>query len=116
MHQIAEICQYDLSEAERQPILQAEALKEKDKVIARLQQDLAIARGEAIKREPQDDDPYGRSIQKIRLPPKVSKKAVPLQQKYLVQGEMSDNAYFDNPGVTSVAEEVNVYLRLDELY
>ena len=40
MHQIAEQCAYDLTDIERHPILQAEALREKDKEIARLRSKL----------------------------------------------------------------------------
>lgn len=41
LHQIAHECAYDLTEQERQPILQAEALRQKDKEIERLRNELA---------------------------------------------------------------------------
>lgn len=107
MHQIAELCQFDLSEAERQPILQAEALKDRDKQIAQLRNEVAILRGEPIKLEPTDDAPF-QSGQKMRLPPRLPRKPANLAQKRTHLGEMSDNIYFGSPGMTSVVEEVNV--------
>lgn len=41
LHQIAHECTYDLTEQERHPILQAEALRNKDKEIERLRNELA---------------------------------------------------------------------------
>lgn len=107
MHQIAELCQFDLSEAERQPILQAEALKDRDKQIAQLRNEVAILRGEPIKLEPTDDAPF-QSGQKLRLPPRLPRKPTNLAQKRTHLGEMSDNIYFGSPGMTSVVEEVTV--------
>ena len=49
MHQVARECVYELSESERHPILQAEALREKDKEIARLRLEIA-AMGEISSR------------------------------------------------------------------
>ncbi|KAL9097087.1 MAG: hypothetical protein Q9163_006382 [Psora crenata] len=72
MHQIAEICRYDLSEAERQPILQAEALKEKDKTIASLRNEIASLRGESGKSD--HEDHATTSQKKMRLPPCSPKK------------------------------------------
>lgn len=110
LHQIAELCEFDLSEAERQPILQAEALKERDKTIANLRNEMAILRGEPIKAEPTDDNIFARSGQKIKLPPKVTRKASPPPpplQLHNFSGEMNDNIYFGSPGMTSVVEEVS---------
>lgn len=108
LHQIAGLCEFDLTEAERHPILQAEALKEKDKTIAHLRNDLAILRGEPIKSEPVDDVvSFGQSGPKIKLPPRVSpKKPAALAQKRIYLGEMNNNIYFGSPGMTSVVEEV----------
>ena len=106
MHQIADQCRYDLSEAERQPILQAEALKEKDKAIARLRNELETLRGHPIKSEPFDDVVPLRSSQKLRLPPKVPIKPLCLNRKRLHNGGPVDSIYFGNPGMTSVIEEV----------
>lgn len=106
MHQIADQCRYDLSEAERQPILQAEALKEKDKAIARLRNELEILRGHPIKTEPLDDLLPLRSTQKIRLPPKVPIKPLCLNRKRLHGGAAVDSIYFGSPGMTNVIEEV----------
>ena len=109
LHQIAELCEFDLSEAERQPILQAEALKERDKTIANLRNEMAILRGEPIKAEPTDDNIFARSGQKIKLPPKVTKKPSPLPalQVQAFSGDLNDNIYFGSPGMTSVVEEVS---------
>lgn len=106
MHQIADQCRYDLSEAERQPILQAEALKEKDKAIARLRNELEILRGHPIKTEPVDDRLPLRSTQKIRLPPKGPIKPLCLNRKRLHGGAAVDGMYFGSPGMTNVIEEV----------
>ena len=110
LHQIAELCEFDLSEAERQPILQAEALKERDKTIANLRNEMAILRGEPIKAEPTDDNIFARSGQKIKLPPKVTKKPsppLPPLQMQAFSGDLNDNIYFGSPGMTSVVEEVS---------
>ena len=109
LHQIAELCEFDLSEAERQPILQAEALKERDKTIANLRNEMAILRGEPIKAEPTEDNIFSRSGQKIKLPPKVTKKPSPLPslQMPAFGGDVNDNIYFGSPGMTSVVEEVS---------
>ena len=48
LHQIAESCHYELTEAERQPILQAEAIKLKDKEIARLRQENHLLRAQSM--------------------------------------------------------------------
>ncbi|KAL2051402.1 hypothetical protein ABVK25_008269 [Lepraria finkii] len=104
LHQIAELCQFDLSEAERQPILQAEALKDRDKTIAQLRNEVAILRGEPIKLEPMDDAPF-QSGQKIKLPPRVPRKPTNLAQKRTYTGEINDNIYFGSPAMTSVVEE-----------
>ncbi|MCJ1436203.1 hypothetical protein MMC27_005581 [Xylographa pallens] len=40
LHQQADLCHYELTEAERHPILQAEALKGKDREIARLREEI----------------------------------------------------------------------------
>lgn len=107
MHQVADQCQYDLSEAERQPILQAEALKEKDKAIARLRNEVEILRGHPIKPEPLDDIQLMRNTQKIRLPPKAPLKPSGLGQRRLHSGVAAGGVYFGNPGMTSVIDEVS---------
>ena len=110
LHQIAEHCEFDLSEAERHPILQAEALKEKDKTITQLRNDIAMLRGEPIKVEPADDMiTFGQGA-KIKLPPRSlpNKKSPRGTQKREYLGEVSDNIYFGSPGMTRVVEEVGV--------
>lgn len=106
MHQVADQCRYDLSEAERQPILQAEALKEKDKAIARLRNEVEILRGHPIKAEPLEDVQSLRSTQKIRLPPKAPLKPSSLSQRRLHSGVSADGFFFGSPGMTGVIEEV----------
>ena len=109
LHQIANHCEFDLTEAERHPILQAEALKEKDKTIVQLRHELAALRGDPIKAEPVDEViSFGQNGAKIKLPPKVSsKKPSTIAQKREYLGEMSHNIFFGSPGMTSVVEEVS---------
>ncbi|KAG8533757.1 uncharacterized protein KY384_001498 [Bacidia gigantensis] len=92
---IADICQYDLSESERQPILQAEALKEKDKTITALREEIASLRGETIRT---DYDDHGAKSQKIRLPPHSPRK-------HHFQGHEHERYFFDESGMTNVADD-----------
>jgi len=108
LHQIAEICQYDLTETERHPILQAEALKEKDRTIVSLRNEIQLLQGQCIKSEQQDDFPFGRNPQKIRLPPKVPVKPTSSHQKRFHNGTLNDSIYFGSPGMTGVIEEVRI--------
>ncbi len=110
MHQVADRCHYDLSEAERQPIIQAEALKEKDKAIARLQNELDSLRAYPIKNEPYDELLPYPSSQKIRLPPKGSGKPFGLSRKRSQSSALLDAIYFGSPGMTNVIEQVNFNL------
>ena len=104
LHQIADSCHYDLTEAERHPILQAEALREKDKEIARLRRQIEIlGGGQSIKSE---DGPSGHAGQEPGDVPRVPKKPVNLRQKRLNKGEVADSIYFGTPGMASVIEEV----------
>ncbi|KAL8673427.1 MAG: hypothetical protein Q9168_002170 [Polycauliona sp. 1 TL-2023] len=104
LHQIAGLCQYDLTETERQPILQAEALKEKDKVIAHLRHDLQQLQDQPhVKTEPRDDDSMMN-----RLP--TSSIAAPgrplnIRQRRFQGGMLNDSIYFGTPGTTGVVEE-----------
>ena len=106
MHQIADQCQYDLSEAERQPILQAEALKEKDKAIARLRNEVDLLRGNPIKSEPSDDGLSTRIPQKMKLPPKVAMKPANVAQRHPQSNASIENMCFGNSSMTSVIDEV----------
>ncbi len=108
LHQIAEICQYDLTETERHPILQAEALKEKDRTIASLRNEIQHLQGQSIKSEPQDEFLYGRNPQKIRLPPRVPVKPASSHSRRFHNGTLNDSIYFGSPGMTSVVEEVRI--------
>ena len=106
LHQIAEICQYDLSETERQPILQAEALKEKDKAIAQLQHELSLLRGESIKAEPTEEEFNGQQTRKLRLPPRTLKRSTEHDNHTFPNNATDTSVFFDNPGMTNVADEV----------
>lgn len=70
---------------------------------------MAILRGEPIKAEPTDDNIFARSGQKMKLPPKVTKKPSPQPPPQLqaFSGDLNDNIYFGSPGMTSVVEEVS---------
>ena len=108
MHQIADQCQYDLSEAERQPILQAEALKEKDKAIARLRSEVDLLRGNPIKSEPSDDALSTRLPQKMKLPPKVAMKPANVAQRHPQTNASIETMCFGNSSMTSVIDEVGL--------
>lgn len=107
LHQIATHCHYDLSEFERQPILQAEALKEKDRSILRLRNEIQLLRGQPIKTEPLDDDQSGQIRPRMRLPPRIPKRTTTVGQKRFHGGSFDDNIYFGTPGLTSVVQEVS---------
>ena len=57
LHQQADLCHYELTEAERHPILQAEALKGKDREIARLRDEIRMLEEQSSKvsRHPDTD-------------------------------------------------------------
>ncbi|MCJ1280978.1 hypothetical protein MMC26_000296 [Xylographa opegraphella] len=57
LHQQADLCHYELTEAERHPILQAEALKGKDREIARLREEIRMLEEQSskISRHPDSD-------------------------------------------------------------
>ncbi|KAI4279492.1 MAG: hypothetical protein LQ337_000193 [Flavoplaca oasis] len=106
LHQIAGLCQYDLTETERQPILQAEALKEKDKVIAHLRHDLQQLQGQPqVKTEPWDDDlpindPFSMPTSSI-----IPAQPLSIRQRRFQGGTRNDSIYFGTPGSTGVVEE-----------
>lgn len=89
-------------------------MKEKDKTIAQLRNDLSVLRGKPIKAEPADDIvSFGQNGAKIKLPPRSSgKKSNAVARKRDHLAEMSDNIYFGSPGMTSVVEEVGGILVL----
>lgn len=73
---------YDLSESERHPILQAEALREKDKEIARLRLQIASLGGPTVARfddSSNEGDPKKRR-KSSSLPRKSKKTALPRQK------------------------------------
>ncbi|KAI4165965.1 MAG: hypothetical protein LQ342_000396 [Letrouitia transgressa] len=100
------MCQYDLTETERQPILQAEALKEKDKAIARLSHELQILRSQPrIKAEPRDDDLAAQSPRGIRLSPIALAQSTNGPQRRSRSGSLGDSIYFGTPDMKNVADE-----------
>ncbi|KAL8814381.1 MAG: hypothetical protein Q9223_006386 [Gallowayella weberi] len=107
LHQIAGLCQYDLTETERQPILQAEALKEKDKVIAHLRHDLQQLQGQPhVKMEPRDDDLSMSSPHRLPTSSVTPTRPLNIRQRRFQGGILNDSIYFGTPGTTSVVEEV----------
>ena len=94
------MCQYDLSETDRRPILQAEALKEKNKVIASLRNEIALLRGDATNFEL--DDNALASQQKIRLPPRSPKGSQ--QKSRHSQGD--DYPFSGESSIIGVADDV----------
>ncbi|KAL8695088.1 MAG: hypothetical protein Q9218_000366 [Villophora microphyllina] len=106
LHQIAGICQYDLTETERQPILQAEALKEKDKAIAHLRNELQLLQSQAhIKMEPRDDDLTISSNQRMPVQHITPTRPSNIRQRRYRGGMLNDSIYFGAPGTGSVMEE-----------
>ena len=117
LHQIAAMCQYDLTETERQPILQAEALKEKDKAIASLRSEIQLLRGQPqVKAEPRDDDISTNSPQSIRMSSSANTRPVHLRQRRLHSSSLQDNLYFGSPAMSSVMEEVGFYFLYSKFY
>ncbi|KAL9585054.1 MAG: hypothetical protein Q9212_001744 [Teloschistes hypoglaucus] len=97
---IAGICQYDLTETERQPILQAEALKEKDKAIAHLRNELQRLQSQPhVKMEPRDDDLSMNSHPRMPVPPSN------IRQRRHRTVVVNDSIYFGAPATSSVMEE-----------
>ncbi|KAI4259000.1 MAG: hypothetical protein L6R42_004808 [Xanthoria sp. 1 TBL-2021] len=106
LHQIAGLCQYDLTETERQPILQAEALKEKDKVIAHLRHDLQQLQGQPhVKMEPRDDDLPMNGTHRIPTSSIAPTRPLNIRQRRFQGGMLNDSIYFGTPGTTGVVEE-----------
>ena len=109
LHQIAGMCQYDLTESERQPILQAEALKEKDKIIAKLSHKLQLLQGHPhIKMEPRDDDLTAQSPQAPHLSSAVPARPTNHRQRRSLSGPLCDSIFFGTPGMRNIVEEVSV--------
>lgn len=108
MHQIAELCHYDLTEAERHPILQAEALREKDKEIARLRDEVQQLGGQPIKSEFPGIEDEKHSNRKAGPAPRVPKKPQSLRQKRRRKGEPGENVFFGSPSLANIIEEVGL--------
>ncbi|KAL8713403.1 MAG: hypothetical protein Q9220_002602 [cf. Caloplaca sp. 1 TL-2023] len=100
------MCQYDLTETERQPILQAEALKEKDKAIAHLRSELQRLQSQPqVKLEPRDDDFTVNGHQRIPMPSLAPTRPVNVRQRRYHGAVLSDSIYFGTPRMASVMEE-----------
>ncbi|KAL8939534.1 MAG: hypothetical protein Q9211_002699, partial [Gyalolechia sp. 1 TL-2023] len=100
------MCQYDLTETERQPILQAEALKEKDKAIASLRNELQLLQGQPrIKMEPRDDDLAMDPSHRFPVASTASSRPVNVHQRRYQGSMLNDSIYFGTPGTTAVVEE-----------
>lgn len=111
LHQIAGMCQYDLTETERQPILQAEALKEKDKAIASLRNELQLLQSQPrVKMEPRDDDLAMDPSHRLPMASIASSRPVNVRQRRYQGSMLNDSIYFGTPGTTSVVEEVRIFL------
>ncbi|KAI4183645.1 MAG: hypothetical protein L6R41_005281 [Letrouitia leprolyta] len=110
------MCQYDLTETERQPILQAEALKEKDKAIASLRNELQLLQGQPrIKMEPRDDDLVMNPPQRTPMASIASLRPSNIRQRRYQGSMLNDSIYFGSPGTTNVVEEVRTNLPLQKL-
>ena len=84
-------------------------MKEKDKAIAHLQNELQLLRGNHIKDEPPDDDDFdSHPARKMRLPPRSLKRSGPHEEPQLQQDEPDANPYLGHPGVTNVVDEVRL--------
>ncbi|KAL8766151.1 MAG: hypothetical protein Q9209_006991 [Squamulea sp. 1 TL-2023] len=84
----------------------AEALKEKDKVIAHLRHDLQQLQGQPhIKMEPRDDDLPTDSSHRISTSLIAPTRPVNIRQRRFQGGMLNDSIYFGTPGTTSVVEE-----------
>ncbi|KAL8729663.1 MAG: hypothetical protein Q9166_004612 [cf. Caloplaca sp. 2 TL-2023] len=91
---------------ERQPILQAEALKEKDKVIAHLRQDLQQLQSQPhVKMEPRDDDLSINSPHRIPASSVAPTRPLNIRQRHFQGSMLNDSIYFGTPGTTSIVEE-----------
>ncbi|KAL8638997.1 MAG: hypothetical protein Q9228_003902 [Teloschistes exilis] len=87
-------------ETERQPILQAEALKEKDKAIAHLRNELQLLQSQPhVKMEPRDDDLSINSHLRMPVPPSA------IRQRRHRGVMLNDSIYFGAPATSSVMEE-----------
>lgn len=107
LHQIAGMCQYDLTETERQPILQAEALKEKDKAIASLHNELQLLQGQPrVKMEARDEASLMDHPHRVPVASITSTRPAYARQRRLQGGTLNDSIYFGTPGTSGVVEEV----------
>lgn len=90
MHQIAELCHYDLTETERHPILQAEALREKDREITRLRHEVQLLGGLAV--QSGFPGPHERRVKRKGDQGLKGRKTLTLRQKRRWKGEDLDGA------------------------
>ncbi|KAL8850536.1 MAG: hypothetical protein Q9221_004493 [Calogaya cf. arnoldii] len=94
------------TKTERQPILQAEALKEKDKVIAHLRHDLQQLQGQPhVKTEPRDDDHSMNGLHRVPTSSMAPTRPLNIRQRRFQGGMLNDSIYFGTPGTPGVVEE-----------
>ncbi len=88
--------------------MQAEALKEKDKVIAHLRHDLQQLQGQPhVKTEPRDDDIPTNSPHRLPTSSTAPTRPLNIRQRRFQGGMLNDSIYFGTPGTTGVVEEVS---------
>ena len=105
LHKIAEHCVYDLTESERQPILQAEALREKDKEIDRLRHQI-VSLGGPLAKEPHN----GSDAKKKRKPGstlKNGRRAGSNRQKGVSNDLDADCGFLGTPDMVNITKEVS---------
>lgn len=85
-------------------------MKEKDKTIAHLRNDLALLRGESVKPETVEDVLPSSSNRKLRLPPRAHKRSSVSDDVYAHGLEVGNSIYFGNPGMNNVVHEVGLPL------
>ena len=105
LHKIADTCDYDLTESERRPILQAEALKEKDKTIERLQEEIRRLQGRSFKMEHIEDNNIFPGHEPERQPHRVEPRWT-----FTYEGPQNNafdnNIYFGCPSMAAITQEV----------
>ena len=97
-----------MTESERHPILQAEALREKDKEIARLKLEIASLDG-SLGRGDYTGPDYD-IVKRKRKPvagSKLNRKSENTRQKRVDKAESTDSIYFGAPNMANIIREVS---------
>ena len=104
-HQIGHECKYDLSESERQPILQAEALKDKQREIDRLKQENEELRGGPSMTGQIDEHGFLPGYYaRARRSQHAHRSS--LSRQHLQTHFTSSSVYFGSPSMAAVTQEV----------